>query len=250
MITAIKTNVGRVRPVNEDHAYACPDLNGFAVAVVADGMGGHQAGDVASQLAVDTVVSELQSIHHGLSVEQCEEAVREAIDKANTTIYRLGTSEGKYLGMGTTIVVAVAHHEVAIVGHIGDSRAYRWKDGTIMQITEDHTLVNELFKSGQITYEESLAHPRKHVVSRALGTDETETADIQRLEWGEGEMLLLCSDGLTNLVSDEQIAETLRKGEQLDRKAERLIQYALQAGGDDNVTVVLLSNEPAATDKA
>jgi protein phosphatase len=250
MIIVDKTNVGRIRAVNEDHVYTEADWNGFALAIVADGMGGHLAGETASRLAVETVRHELRTVHGELSVEQCKQAVRQAIFKANEKIYSLGSTQEQYRGMGTTIVVVLAHDEVFIVGHIGDSRVYRWKDGTIVQLTEDHTLVNELVKSGQISVEDSWFHPHKHVLSRSLGTDETAEADIQHFEWVRGETLLLCSDGLSNLVSDSLIAQTLAGDNNLEQKAERLIELALQAGGDDNVTVVLLANEPAADGNA
>lgn len=243
MITASRSDIGKIRTVNEDRAFV-QRFNGFSLAIVADGMGGHRAGDTASTMTVDLMQSQLQSIHSGMSVEECIDAIKAAVLHANERVFEFASMQEHLHGMGTTIVVALVMPELAVIAHIGDSRAYLLDGQSIRQLTEDHTLVNELIKSGQITAEEASIHPRRNVLTRALGTEISVEVDIQRVEWKEGDLLLLCSDGLSGLVSDEMLLDILLlDGYTLEQKADRLIESALQAGGDDNITVVLLANE-------
>ncbi|WP_248926445.1 Stp1/IreP family PP2C-type Ser/Thr phosphatase [Paenibacillus hamazuiensis] len=243
MKMAVKTDIGRVRMVNEDRAVVLEDVGGFTLAIVADGMGGHQAGDIASQMAIEQIQLHLQSIHTGMSREECKDAVKYAIETANENIYEFASQRENYHGMGTTVVVAAAALDHIVIGHIGDSRAYRINPGLIEQLTEDHSLVNELVKSGQISREEASHHPRRNVLTRALGTEPTIEVDVQEIEWVEGEFLLICSDGLSSLVSKDDLIDTVLSEGTLDEKADRLVQRALDAGGDDNVTVILVKNE-------
>jgi PPM family protein phosphatase len=153
----------------------------------------------------------------------------------------MASRNNQYHNMGTTVVAALLQPENGVIGHIGDSRAYKWRDGVLSQLTEDHTLVNELVKSGQISLEEAAVHPRRNVLTRALGTDELVEVEVRGISWKPGDLLLLCSDGLINMVSIQEMTETLSRDDlDLDAKADKLIQLALQAGGDDNITVVLL----------
>ncbi|MFC6452111.1 Stp1/IreP family PP2C-type Ser/Thr phosphatase [Paenibacillus vulneris] len=241
--TANQTDVGRVRMVNEDRAIVQENLNGFVLAIVADGMGGHQAGDVASQMAVDIIQSELQSIARDATIEQRRELVKQAVELANRQIFDVASERENYYGMGTTVVTVLADTQSVVIGHIGDSRAYRISGGAIEQLTEDHSLVNELVKNGQITREEATHHPRRNVLTRALGTESTIEVDIQDFKWQTGDVLLICSDGLSSLVSSEQLLRLVNGEEEiLEDKAQKLINEALEAGGDDNITVVLVSN--------
>ncbi|WP_282941725.1 Stp1/IreP family PP2C-type Ser/Thr phosphatase [Paenibacillus sp. RC67] len=240
--TANQTDVGRVRMVNEDRAIVQENLNGFVLAIVADGMGGHQAGDVASQMAVDIIQNELQSIASDTSVEQRRLQVKQAVELANEKIFDFASQRENYYGMGTTVVTVLADEQTVVIGHIGDSRAYRFSGGAIEQVTEDHSLVNELVKSGQITREEATHHPRRNVLTRALGTEATIEVDIQDFIWNNGDVLLICSDGLSSLVSREQLLTLVNGLEPLEEKAQLLVNEALEAGGDDNITVVLVSN--------
>ncbi|MFE5319670.1 Stp1/IreP family PP2C-type Ser/Thr phosphatase [Paenibacillus sp. NPDC056579] len=240
--TANQTDVGRVRMVNEDRSVVQENLNGFVLAIVADGMGGHQAGDVASQMAVDLIQNKLQNMPPGASVEERKKRVKEAIELANENIFNFASQRENYYGMGTTVVTVLADEHTVVIGHIGDSRAYKFKNGQIEQLTEDHSLVNELVKNGQITKEEATHHPRRNVLTRALGTEPTIEVDIQDLPWTNGELLLICSDGLSSLVSTEQLLTLVNGAEALDDKAKQLVNEALEAGGDDNITVVLVSN--------
>lgn len=229
---------------NEDRSWAGVTDGGLTVAIVADGMGGHQAGDVASQLAVDAFREEVESAGAGMTEEEAHELLRRAIRKANEVVFDMASRNEQYHNMGTTVVAALfVEEQRLIVGHIGDSRAYRISEGGITLLTEDHTLVNELVRSGQISYEEAAHHPRRNVLTRALGTDSETELELQALPWAAGDILLLCSDGLSGMVGDEDIRMTVSaEGSSLEEKAESLIQQALAAGGDDNITVVLLQS--------
>ncbi|WP_240941548.1 Stp1/IreP family PP2C-type Ser/Thr phosphatase [Paenibacillus sp. HB172176] len=249
MLTANRSNIGRVRQVNEDESWVGQLDNGVTLAIVADGMGGHQAGDVASSLAVSSFRQALEKNagKSNLSVEECRMMIRQAISEANEAIYALASKNESYHNMGTTIVAALIHDAHAVIGHVGDSRAYKVAGGGMELLTADHSLVNELVKSGQLSLEEALHHPRRNVLTRAIGTDSQVSIDVQTMEWSSGDVLLLCSDGLTNMVSEEQMLTTVSSGEMdLEAKADHLIQLALEAGGDDNVTLVLLQEASAA----
>ncbi|SFL47653.1 protein phosphatase [Paenibacillus sp. 1_12] len=242
--TAALTDVGRVRLVNEDRAVVQEDINGVALAILADGMGGHQAGDIASQMAVDIIHEQLQTLTAEATVLERKSCLKDAVELANEKIFEFASQRENYHGMGTTVVVAMADEDTVVIGHVGDSRVYRINQSGIEQLTEDHSLVNVLVKSGQITREEAGHHPRRNVLTRALGTESTIEIDIQDLTWQQGDTLLLCSDGLSSLISSEQIAAPIHQAAgSLEEIAQQLVNEALTAGGDDNVTVVLVSNE-------
>jgi protein phosphatase len=249
LITANRSDVGRIRQINEDRSWVGQLDNGITLAIVADGMGGHQAGDVASQLAVNTFrdMLEKSASKADLSMQEGKMLIRQALVMANDVVYDMASRNEQYYNMGTTIVAALYKERQLIIGHIGDSRAYLITADGIAQLTEDHTLVNELVKSGQISSEEAAHHPRRNVITRAVGTDAHVEVDIYTAALTDNDILLLCSDGLTNMVSDELMLQTVcEDGLELDGKADRLIQLALQAGGDDNITVVLLQEADAA----
>ncbi len=244
LITANRSDIGRIRLVNEDQAWVGQEDGMVAIAIVADGMGGHQAGDVASQLAVQTFREALAGRELVIDGGEAAHHVVQAIHQANAVVYDMAAQNEQYHNMGTTVVAAVADKQQAVIAYIGDSRAYKIKDRYITQLTDDHTLVNELAKTGQISAEEAANHPRRNVLTRALGTDRDVEVDVRTLEWAPGELLLLCSDGLSNMISEQQMVDTVQAGGlNLDAKAEQLVELALQAGGDDNITVVLLYND-------
>lgn len=252
MLTANRSNIGRVRHVNEDHAWVGQLPGGITLAIVADGMGGHQAGDVASRLAVESFRSMLERQHERSEVSQQEGKMllRQAIAEANEKVYEMASRNERYHSMGTTVVAAMLGGGSAVIGHVGDSRAYRVSKERLSLLTEDHSLVNELLKSGQLSQEEAANHPRKNVLTRAIGTDAHVEIDVQSLPWSSEDLLLLCSDGLTNMVGEEQILAVLaQESDDLGAKADQLIQQALEAGGDDNVTVVLLQEATGAKRK-
>lgn len=244
-----RTDIGKVRLVNEDRAAIQHELNGLSLAIVADGMGGHQAGDIASQMAIDMISSELQSIHWGMPVDACKQVLKEAIEKANEKIYEFASGQESYHGMGTTVVAVIASQELLIIGHIGDSRAYKIAGDSITQLTEDHSLVYELVKNGQITLEEADHHPRRNWITRALGTEPSVEVDLYEYSWRPGDTILICSDGLSGLVDSSDILRIIKTHAELDAAAEHLIQSALSEGGDDNVTVVLLAHDSDSDEK-
>jgi PPM family protein phosphatase len=235
---AVSSDTGRKRRRNEDSYVVAPPL--FAVA---DGMGGAQAGEIASKLAA-AALEETDS--GGLSGE---ERVVSVIQEANRRVYERSNEDPNASGMGTTITVALVEDAGVTIGHVGDSRAYRYRDGGIEQITDDHSLVNELMKSGKLSPEEAETHPQRSVITRALGTDPDVDVDSFTLEAQEGDVFLLCSDGLTTMVDDDEIREVLEKYRgDLDRATRSLVSAANRGGGEDNITVIAFaisdSDEP------
>jgi PPM family protein phosphatase len=222
------TDPGRRRRRNEDSFVVQPPL--FAVA---DGMGGAQAGEVASKLAA----AALQDTDPG-AVRGSEDIV-ELIQEANRRVHARSNEDPSTSGMGTTMTVALVEDGHVMIGHVGDSRAYRVRDGKLEQLTEDHSLVNELLKSGKLSPEEAEVHPQRSVITRAVGTDPDVDVETYPVETREGDLFLLCSDGLTDMVAESEILEILeRNRDDLDRAARALIQAANRGGGEDNITVV------------
>jgi PPM family protein phosphatase len=229
MQAAVRSDTGRRRRRNED-AYVCePPL--FAIA---DGMGGAQAGEVASGLAA-AVLAEPPGEERG------EERVRALIQEANRRVFRRSSEDAAASGMGTTMTVALVDdsHGSIVLGHVGDSRAYRVRAGRLEQLTEDHSLVGELTRSGKLSREEAESHPQRSVITRAVGTEPDVDVDVDTIQAEPGDLFLLCSDGLTDMVSDREILSLLHGADDLDRAARALVDAANRGGGEDNVTVVL-----------
>ncbi|WP_017753681.1 Stp1/IreP family PP2C-type Ser/Thr phosphatase [Calidifontibacillus oryziterrae] len=245
METVFLTDKGKVRTHNEDNGGIFFLENELALAVVADGMGGHQAGDVASEMAIKGLQKEwsIQSSELLSSPEKVEAWLNNTVQNVNATIYEYAKGHLECQGMGTTLVVAVFTKEFITIGNIGDSRCYILNNNGFAQITDDHSLVNELVRSGQISVEDAKHHPRKNVLMRALGTEESVSADIKTIEWEKSDLLLLCSDGLTNKVPAEDIESILRDDSLIEYKAKELIERANKAGGEDNITVALVKYE-------
>ena len=220
------SDTGRVRHHNEDRSLASP-----RVLAVADGMGGAKAGEVAAQVAVDTV--------GGLEAPVRAEDVRGAVTRANRAIRDMASGDADKQGMGTTLTAAMLDAGRLDVVHVGDSRAYLWRDGQLRQVTEDHSVVAELVRRGSITAEEAEQHPHRNVITRALGAEAEVDADVVSTELKVGDVVLLCSDGLSSYVPQATIAEVLAESETLDDAARGLVECANAAGGTDNVTVVL-----------
>ncbi len=239
--------MGKVRQVNEDRAWSGQLADGWTAVIVADGMGGHRAGDVASELAVGTLADALQFWPSAPRPEEGVLLLQEMIGKANKAVFETASLNEKYHNMGTTLAVAVLGSQGGWIGHVGDSRIYRLRGGGFEQLTDDHTVINELSKAGQLSPEEAARHPLRHAVTRSVGTDRDVKADVRAIDWQPGDRLLLCSDGLSGLVEPEKLKAVLegRSGETLDEIADRLVEMALEAGGDDNVTVVLVEADQA-----
>jgi protein phosphatase len=221
------TDTGRKRRRNED-AYVCePPL--FAIA---DGMGGAQAGEVASRLAA-------AALRESGADAGGEHRIYDLIQEANRRVYARSSTDPNTSGMGTTITVALVENGNVAFGHVGDSRAYLIRDGRMEQVTEDHSLVNELMKSGKLSREEAETHPQRSVITRALGTDPDVDADTFTIEAKAGDVFLLCSDGLTDMVGEREIQELVeRNRENLDAALKSLVKAANRGGGEDNITVV------------
>jgi PPM family protein phosphatase len=226
------TDTGRQRRANEDSLLARSPLF-----VVADGMGGAQAGEVASRIAVE-------SFHDGLGdVASPEDSLAMYARAANSRIHELSQSNVEQAGMGTTLTaVYVGEQEVAIA-HVGDSRAYCLRDGELLRLTDDHSLVDELIREGRLTPEEAEEHPQRSIITRALGPEETVEVDTRSFRARPDDLFLLCSDGLTSMVPEARLAELLRTNPKLRAAGEALIAAANAAGGRDNITVILLRLE-------
>lgn len=239
----MKSHVGCVRQVNEDY-YACiVDVSGRVLAVVADGMGGHQAGDVASRLAVERIVKELRHLEPDLEEEDAKEQLMHAILMANEEVYQYAQEHPECSGMGTTVVAALLGPDGGVTAHIGDSRLYHFQNEELVQRTEDHTLVHELLKSGQITAQEASVHPQRNVIMRALGTEPDVRIDLGYFDWTPGDVVLLCTDGLTNKVQVGTLVDWLKKPLSLQAQVEGLVHQALESGGEDNITLVAVRNQ-------
>ena len=231
--SAGRTDPGRIRRRNEDAFVLDPPL--FAVA---DGMGGAQAGEVASRLAA----AAFREYHEADGLAP-DERVQAIIQEANRRIYERARADSDASGMGTTVTAALLIGGRVTVGHVGDSRAYRIRNGQLEQLTEDHSLVGDLMRSGRLTPEEADAHPQRSVITRALGTDPDVDVDTSTVDVQPGDLFLLCSDGLTTMVADADILGILAAAPTLDDAARELVRAANTGGGEDNVTVVLFRVE-------
>ena len=232
-----KSDVGRVREANED-SYLIAD----PLFVVADGMGGHIAGDVASSTAVKVIQDE-----SGDASSENPGTLTKIISDANATIWDKAQSDPALRGMGTTCTLVLVDEDRVHIAHVGDSRAYRLRDGQLEQLTEDHTLVGRMVQEGRLSREEAQHHPQRSIITRALGVDEDVQVDLETVELSEGDRLLLCSDGLSSMVEDDSIESVLASESDPQGAADRLIDAANEAGGDDNITVVVIDFEPAGT---
>lgn len=222
-----RTDIGCLRDHNEDSLVVTPPL--FAVA---DGMGGHAAGEVASEIAV-RVLSELAPEHPD------GEALGRAIEEANRAVIQAAREGRGRQGMGTTMTAAMLEGERLVIAQVGDSRAYLLHQGKLQQLTRDHSLMADMIEAGQLTPEEARAHPQRSVITRALGSDAHLHPDIYEINVETGDRLLICSDGLSGMIFDDQIENTLRRVQDPQRCASQLVNEAIAAGGHDNVTVIV-----------
>lgn len=235
------TDTGLVRKNNQD-SYAIRVLDdNLAIAVICDGMGGAQAGNVASAVAVEAFAAALESAcKDGIppDAERKRELLRAACKAANTRVYELACANPEYAGMGTTLVAAlILSHEIYVV-NVGDSRCYIWSEGELKQVTTDHSLVQALVDIGDITPEEARTHPKKNLITRALGIEEGVASDVFQLERKPQSVLLLCSDGMSNVVADETIKEVLGRQMPPQPTAAELLSLAVEQGAPDNVTII------------
>lgn len=235
MLAIAKSEIGRIRQTNED-SYACVFPNLY---IVADGMGGHVAGEIASGMVVDTIKTML---NHQIDDHTYDEnLLQQAVFTANIAILNEARKHTAYSGMGTTISFVHIVNEQCFWGHVGDSRIYLLRDNELIQLTKDHSLVWELVENGTITKAEARVHPQRNMLTRAVGVEENLTVDTGNLTIQKNDKLLLCTDGLTNMVSDDEIKNIIST-DNIEIGIDNLIAQALQAGGIDNITAILVAN--------
>ena len=240
------TDVGRKRDHNEDSFLVDEELGLF---VVADGMGGHAGGGTASKLAVDTIQARLREAHAAeprlfeepgpLSESGLREKLRAAVDAACAAIYQAAQGDSNLAGMGTTVTAVLVRDGCAWVAHVGDSRCYLARKGHIYQISEDHSLVNEQVKAGAITADEARRSRFKNIITRSVGFEEAVQVDMMGLETEQGDVLVICCDGLSNLVGDQELLDIATQGP-VEEVPARLVALANDRGGDDNITVIVV----------
>lgn len=237
------TDIGKLRPVNEDDYYVSDYVSesDAIYAIVADGMGGHSAGEVASSMAIHVACDFVEAnfdAHAG--ADGVAELLKNAIIYANNAVFSSASTRDVFHGMGTTFTMGFVLGKKLITAHVGDSRMYRIRDGKIKKLTRDHSLVSELLEKGSITETEAKKHPQKNVITKAVGSSAEINPDIFVTDTDDGDIILLCTDGLTNELSDKKILQTVNECASLMEAAQKLVFSAIDNGGKDNITVVLL----------
>ena len=243
-LSAGRTDVGRKRENNEDTFFIDDQVGLF---IVADGMGGHRAGEVASSTVVSSVKDYMEAFHTSPVAQEANEgnmspaatAVCHSIELANRVVYQLSQDQGSYKGMGSTAAVAYLHDGMLITANVGDSRIYLVREDSMEQLTEDHTLLAEHMRKNPEWDPNTASIPMKHILVRAVGIHETVEADVYEMQPLSGDLILMCSDGLTDMLEDEEIHEAVLQGGDLTEICNRLIDMANERGGLDNVTTVL-----------
>lgn len=233
------SDIGRVRSRNEDsYALSLEDH----LFVVADGMGGHGHGDIASQIAVRALKEKFAATASGAEGDYVvAERLQRSFAHAHDKIRQAGEEDTSLRGMGTTLIAAVVEDHSAVIGHVGDSRAYALRGSTLTQLTEDHSWVREQVAAGHLSADQAREHPFKSVVTRALGGEQEVDVDLRRVRLQAGDLLILCSDGLTSMLTDDEIAGLLNQGGTTSEMSERLVTAANERGGADNITVIILA---------
>lgn len=241
MDAVVLTDLGRVRQHNEDAVTIVYNEKQIPLFVLADGMGGHRAGDVASGMTTQFFQDRFSRTAEFFHAQQGEIWVREAIEELNGQLFAYAAENETCAGMGTTIVVALpCLDQSLVIGHVGDSRAYLFDEKGLLQVTEDHSYVNELVKRGALSLEDAQFHPKKNVLMRALGTEQEVIVDVQTIGIDEKHYLLLCTDGLSGKLSEYEMTQILQEDLDIAEKAQQFIAHANEAGGEDNISVVLV----------
>lgn len=239
MIFVSRSDRGKIRKVNEDQIYLPEKQGEPLVIIVADGMGGHNAGDVASNTAVAEIVDYLKDFE---TKDITEQNIRHAIIKANNQVLRKSMLKPEYTGMGTTITLAVLKDDMIIIGQVGDSRAYVYKNNKLKLETKDHSYVQHLIDNGNITEQEARVHPQRNIITRAVGLSTPVEVDTYTVKWKIGDSVMLCSDGLTQHLSDDDLSRILKETKSLKKAAKKMEQEALNSGGTDNISIVIAKN--------
>ena len=238
------SDVGKVRDINQD-AYFYLEDEILPIFIVADGMGGHKAGEVASNTAISKIVNHYnlnkeKMINEGMQIPQF---INEAVAIANEELIKESEIDDELKGMGTTITMCLTLDREAYIGHVGDSRAYILRDGELIQITQDHSLVGELLRTGSITKEEAMNHPKKNIIMRALGTKKDIKTDVFTKSLESEDKIVLCTDGLTNMVTDEEMLDVINSEEDVKSSCSKLVNISNKYGGIDNTTIMLIEAE-------
>ena len=241
MKAVFKSDRGKIRPINEDFCYV-KYYGQNILCVVADGMGGHKSGEVASKLAADTVIETFDQMEGDLvSEEKIVECLKRSVETANTKVFEHSIHNAQNCGMGTTLVVLCGNETMVYVANVGDSRAYYVKDKSIKQITNDHSVVGDLLRSGTITPKQARNHPQKNIITKAIGTERNIDPDYFALKFETGDHIIICTDGLSNMVEDYEIADIVSQSIPLENKADALIELANEKDGYDNISVVIIA---------
>lgn len=240
------SDCGLKRTTNEDYCHAQAIVkNGEEMGffIVADGMGGHNKGEVASKMAVQEIKRYIEGHvkESDINIGDIKLLISRAFYEANSRVYKKAISEEKFIGMGTTLIASVIANKEVIIGNVGDSRAYIYSQNNLKQITTDNSYVQELLSRGIINSEEAKNHPKKNMITRAIGTDEIVKVDYYHEEISEGDYILLCTDGLTNMVSDMEIKNILESSNDTKDCCKRLVELANYKGGSDNITVICIT---------
>lgn len=238
MKVAYQTDIGHQRKENQDRVSKFTAPDGTLLVVVADGIGGSRSGDVAAQITVDHLGRQFQAASPNSSLEAIRWFARE-VQLINDEILQKSTENPKYQGMGTTLVAAIIFDQAMVVANIGDSRGYVLHDNLLTQVTIDHSLVNELVKHGDITEEEARNYPQNNIIIRAIGVSADARIEVNCFDLGAGDQILLCSDGLSKMITREQMMGVLESDLSLTEKCSQLIKMANEAGGPDNITVLI-----------
>ncbi len=237
-----QSDIGLRRNSNQDYCMTGYFPDGAAWAIVCDGMGGANGGSTASRVATETIAETLTGgYRENMTRQETERLMKLAIDYANKAVYDMAKHVSGLEGMGTTVVCVIAKDDRLHVVHAGDSRAYLCTNDTIRQITTDHSIVQELVEAGQITPEEARTHPNRNLITRALGTEPVLRTDYNTVEFRDGAKVIICTDGMSNYITDESLLEFIRNND-CDRLTDKLIEKAKELGGSDNITVAVISS--------
>ncbi len=242
MQIAYQSSTGKVRDKNEDAVGKFENKQGLILALITDGIGGNNAGEVASQLVVTNIGSSFEKTDIG-NLSEIEVWFKQKLVQANAAIIDQSNADQRLRGMGTTMVAALIDQQNSLLANIGDSRGYVFSNGKLTQITEDHSYVNELVKHGDITPDQAKNNPYKNIITKSLGINDDSAADFKPYKIQKNDQILLCTDGLTNMVDDPDIAKVLAMDEDLQAKCNLLVSMANQNGGADNITVLIAHDD-------
>lgn len=241
MEISVRSNVGKRRKTNQDYADYFVTSEDCYLFVLCDGVGGHLAGDVASELTAKFLGNLFKDYRVTFTDQQSTEWIRDAVEGVNQYIYQKSLEDNQLEGMGTTLIMALISGDSIYIAHVGDSRAYAFSQGELVQLTEDQSLVNELIRIGEITAEEGLEHPSRNIVTQSIGITPTVSYELAKLSMHEIDRLMLCSDGLTNMLTLEEMNQLFAQQTDIDALGLQLIDKANEAGGKDNITLILLT---------